>query len=127
MRISRMHIMVGGLAALTLLVISLSNGNLDQRDMTSTIGGGNCKVCPGDANSTCSKSICSFVGSNCREASGGSYKVCAQGTNPEQNCVNDDKVSCGTYDYCASGEKTCTSAKYDCSCHSEAATYTGCA
>jgi hypothetical protein len=125
MRISRMHTMIGGLAVLFLLAMVVSARDLSPKDMASTIGGGNCKICPGDANSTCSKTVCSFA-SGCSELSGGSYKVCAQGTNQEQNCINDDRVSCGTNSYCASGEKGCTSANYNCSCHSSDVTYGGC-
>jgi len=126
MKIMRVHMALGALAMLALLASPFLGQNLSQQDMISTIGGGNCKVCPGDANSTCTKSPCSFF-SGCSEVSGGSYKVCAQGTHPDQNCKNDDKVSCGTYDYCASGEKSCTSSTYDCSCHSKTNEVTGCA
>lgn len=104
-----------------------SSTNLSTSEMDATWGGGNCKVCPGTANVTCSKGPCTFKDGECKEASGGSYKVCKPGTHPEQECYNDDTLTCGTIDYCANNEGGCDKDNYDCSCHSEAYEVTGCA
>lgn len=98
--------------------------NLSTSEMDSTWGGGNCKKCPANPNSTCSQSPCSFT-TMCRQASGGSFKVCV-GASASFSCSNGN-VSCGTYSYCADGEGNCDDSTYDCSCHSEQAIYYGCA
>jgi hypothetical protein len=101
-----------------------SSNSLSTSEMNATWGGGNCKVCPGTPNSTCTVSPCSFRDGACSGFSGGSYKVCAAGA-PTQNCTN-GTVTCGTSDSCANGEGSCSSSTYDCSCHSVAAYYFGC-
>jgi len=126
MRITCVHIVLADLVIIAVLAAAFLGGNLSPQDMRSTIGGGNCRVCPGEANNGCLENTCTFVSRSCGGTSGGSYKVCTQGTHPEQNCLDDDTVSCGTRDYCCAGEGGCTPSSADCSCHSDQVTYTGC-
>ncbi|MHC4640524.1 MAG: hypothetical protein ACYS32_02690 [Planctomycetota bacterium] len=115
--------------AAVLCVGFASSTNLSTSEMDATWGGGNCKMCPQNTNADCGQTSCTFyLGStSCKETSGGSYKVCADGTHKDQECYNDDSVSCGTRDYCDDGEGHCDKDNYDCSCHSEAKTMAGCA
>jgi hypothetical protein len=126
MKTIRVPIVLAALAMLALLASPFLGEDLSRQDMTSTIGGGNCKTCPGSANNTCTKTSCSAFSSGCVGTSGGSYKVCTQGTHSEQNCLNDDKLTCGTEDSCKFGEGGCTGGNYDCSCHSKSVEVTGC-
>ena len=108
-------------------IVFVSSNSLSTSEMAATWGGGNCKKCPSETNSTCGKNPCSGGSSGCSEYSGGSYKVCEQGTHPDQNCTNTDSVSCGTHDTCAVNEGDCKGADaYDCSCHSTTHYMTGC-
>ena|GEM_PF-2703782 len=121
------------LMVLLLLAVPLIHGTMSHAQMLATSGGANCKVCPGEANSSCEKTTCSFfpktetLPARCREYSGGDYKVCAQGDHPEQECDNDDKVSCGQLKFCDDGDGQCNADTYDCTCHSQTVKRSGCA
>ena len=123
----------GTLMVLLLLAVPLIHGTMSHAQMLATSGGANCKVCPGEANSSCNQQTCTYVElsawKGCEELSGGTYKVCANGTHPEQNCLNDASVSCGTAGICSlnEGNPKCTSSTYNCTCHSKKVTRTGCA
>jgi hypothetical protein len=117
------------IVVVALLVGPVLSRNLSQAAMESTIGGGNCKLCGdnGNTNATCTKGPCTFL-NGCEEATGGSYKVCAQGDHPEQQCDNKpDSLTCGQIKSCADGEGSCSSDNYDCSCHSDDKKVNGCA
>lgn len=105
------------------------NSHMSSTEMRMTWGGGNCTICPGEANNTCSSSTCSWWprSTQCYSDSGGNWKSCKESTHPEHNCNNDDNVSCGTRDECDEGQGTCSSSSYDCSCNSEPHYYVGCA